>query len=121
MPREVTLHRWDDLISDSPMPLIFRRRVIGEHVMISRVTLQKGCLVPMHAHANEQMACMVSGRLKFRVGPEEREVIAGPGDVLHLPPHMPHAAEALEDCVVLDVFSPPSQTTGIDQPVEAES
>ena len=34
--------------------------------------------------------------------------------VLHLPGHSPHGAEALETAVVLDIFSPPSETTGID-------
>jgi quercetin dioxygenase-like cupin family protein len=37
------------------------------------------------------------------------------GEVLHLPPNVPHAADAVVDTVVLDIFSPPSETTGVDR------
>ena len=29
-----------------------------------------------------------------------------PGEVLRIPPNVPHSAEALEDCVGVDLFSP---------------
>ncbi len=41
--------------------------------------------------------------------------VLGAGDVIHLPSHAPHAAEAIETAIVLDVFAPPSTTTGIDE------
>jgi quercetin dioxygenase-like cupin family protein len=105
------------------MALLERRRLIGAQAMISHVTLFKGCFVPSHAHANEQFCCVLSGRLRFGLGaegaPDRREVTVGAGEVLHLPSNLPHSAEALEDTVVLDIFSPPSQTTGIDRPRRA--
>ncbi|MBI1827706.1 MAG: cupin domain-containing protein [Planctomycetes bacterium] len=115
--------RWDELTTDAPMALLDRRRVIGEHAMISQVHLQKGCFVPSHAHANEQFVCIMKGRLHFVLneGSEllRENVTVGAGEVLHLPPNVPHSAEALEDTIVLDVFSPPSQKTGIDGPAQA--
>jgi len=117
---QVTRHRWNDLTIDNPMPMLVRQRVIGENMMISRITLQRGCVVPVHAHENEQFSIIVSGKLRFRVhdtaGDPERIVDVGPGEILMLPPNSPHGAEALEDTVALDVFSPPSQTTGVDIP-----
>lgn len=118
-PSKAIAYRWSELPKDTPMALLERRRVIGEQAMISHVTLHKGCFVPTHAHANEQFACILSGRLKFTLGDaaagatEER--IVGPGEILHLPCNVPHAAEAIEETIVLDVFSPPSATTGIDR------
>jgi quercetin dioxygenase-like cupin family protein len=109
-----SLHRWQELTTDKPMALLERQRVIGEQMMVSRVTLHSGCKVPIHSHANEQISCILTGRLKFQVGEEARTIVVGPGEVLLLPAHVPHAAEALEETVVLDMFSPPSQTTGID-------
>jgi quercetin dioxygenase-like cupin family protein len=101
------------------MALLSRQRVIGEKAMISRVTLQKGCVVKTHAHPNEQFACLLSGRMKFGLGAEgsreRRDVLVGAGEVLRLPPNLPHSAEALEESVILDIFSPPSATTGIDE------
>lgn len=112
-------HRWDELAADSPMTSLTRRRVIGSQAMVSHVTLQRGCEVPVHEHANEQFACVLSGLLRFHLpaweGGPAREVEVGAGGVLHLPPNVPHGAMALEDSVVLDVFSPPSATTGIDR------
>ena len=122
-PDAPVVHAFDRLPADHPMALLSRQRVIGEHVMISRVVLEKGCDVPMHAHANEQMAIVLSERLRFGLGrpgtPEYREVTltgGGTGEVLHLPSNLPHSAFAEERTVVLDVFSPPSATTGIDVP-----
>jgi quercetin dioxygenase-like cupin family protein len=114
-----TKHRFDDLPADRPMPLLERRRVIGEKAMISHVHLQKGCFVPTHSHENEQLCVVLHGRLRFGIGAEGSpalcKVDVGPGEVLLLPASEPHSAEALEDTTVLDVFSPPSATTGIDR------
>lgn len=111
---------WDALTCDKPMPLLERRRMMGEKAMVSHVTLRKGCDVPTHAHENEQFSCVVSGRLRFGLGavgsPERREVVVAAGQVIHLPSNLPHSAFAEEETVVLDIFAPPSQMTGIDRP-----
>jgi unsaturated pyranuronate lyase len=118
-PNQAVLLRWDNLPVDKPMPLLSRRRVVGEKAMISEVRLDKGCHVPTHAHENEQITCIVSGKLRFGIGVEgaadryEVDVVAG--EVIHLPSNLPHSADALEDTRVLDIFSPPSATTGIDR------
>jgi len=101
------------------MELLERRRVIGDKAMISHITLRRGFKVATHAHENEQFSVVLSGRLKFGLGAEggsdRREAIVGAGEVIHLPGNLPHSAEAIEDTVVLDIFSPPSATTGIDR------
>ncbi|HVZ93722.1 MAG TPA: cupin domain-containing protein [Phycisphaerales bacterium] len=116
--KEAIRHTWSELAVDMPMPLLERRRVIGEQAMISHITLHKGCDVPTHSHANEQFSAIISGKLRFGIGavgsPGRREVDVGPGQVIHLPANVPHSALAMEETVVLDIFSPPSATTGID-------
>jgi quercetin dioxygenase-like cupin family protein len=116
---------WKDLPFDQPMERLERRRVIGAQAMISRVTLYQGCDVPMHAHANEQFTCILSGRLRFEVadGPNgaRRLLTVSEGEVLHLPSNVPHGAFAELDTVVLDVFSPPSEGTGIDHAAPPQS
>jgi quercetin dioxygenase-like cupin family protein len=32
-----------------------------------------------------------------------------PGEVLHIPPNVPHKAEAIEDTVDVDIFDPPRE------------
>jgi quercetin dioxygenase-like cupin family protein len=110
---------WSELPTDRPMDLLERKRIIGEKAMLSQVMLKRGCKVPTHAHENEQFACVLSGKLKFGIGAEgsreRRDVVVGAGEVMVLPANVPHSAEAVEDTVVLDVFSPPSEKTGIDR------
>jgi quercetin dioxygenase-like cupin family protein len=116
---DAQIYSWGELTADAPMVLLSRRRIMGEMAMLSQVTLEKGCTVPRHNHSNEQFCCVLSGRLRFWLGdegPGHREVEVAAGQVLHLPAHVPHSALALEETVVLDVFSPPSSTTGVDRP-----
>jgi quercetin dioxygenase-like cupin family protein len=112
-------YSWPELVPDRPMDLLERRRIIGAQAMLSQVALKKGCYVPTHSHENEQFACVISGKLRFGIGVEgsndRREVVVGAGEVMHLPSNVPHSAEAMEDTLVLDVFSPPSEKTGIDR------
>lgn len=110
---------WSELPTDAPMASIDRQRIIGEQMMLSRVKLAKGFFVPSHQHANEQFAVLLSGKMKFGVGaegtPGHREMVLVGGEVLWLPANVPHSAEALEETVILDLFSPPSATTGVDR------
>jgi quercetin dioxygenase-like cupin family protein len=45
------------------------------------------------------------GRLKFWI--DGKEVVVHAGEVLTIPPHMPHQAEAVVDTIALDIFDPP--------------
>ena len=105
-----THYRWDDLPKERLSPLLERRLIWGEHVMVSHVYLVKGCVVPRHAHDNEQMTYILEGTLRFWVGEDEGETIdVAAGEVLYLPSGVPHKAEALEDTLDVDIFSPPRQ------------
>ena len=114
------VYSWSELAVDRPMPLLERRRVIGEQMMISHILLHKGFKVATHSHANEQMSVVLSGKIRFCVGaegsPERYTVDVAANQVIHLPSNVPHSAEAIEETLVLDLFSPPSATTGIDRP-----
>jgi quercetin dioxygenase-like cupin family protein len=119
MVSEPTIYNWSEMPFDSPANLIDRRRIVGKQAMISHVTLYKGFHVATHAHENEQISCILSGCLRFGLGnqgePGYREVDLRAGESVLLPANAPHSAVAMEDTVVLDVFSPPSETTGVDR------
>jgi quercetin dioxygenase-like cupin family protein len=89
--------------------VIHRKVISGEKAMLAQIFLQKGAVVPMHSHENEQLTYLLEGTLKFWIGEERQELILRAGEVLHLPSKVPHQAEALEDCIDVDVFSPPRQ------------
>ena len=48
----------------------------------------------------------VEAELGKLTGIEDEVIVAHPGDGWNLPSELPHGAEALEDCVVVEVFSP---------------
>lgn len=119
MPANPQVVRLSDLPSDSPMALLTRRRLIGEKMMVSDIHLARGFKVATHSHENEQISIVLSGTLKFTLGAEGQSdrpvhVVEGGGAIV-LPSWLPHAAEAIDDVHVLDLFSPPSAGTGIDQ------
>ena len=105
--QEATLHRWDDIPLETLNPLLDRRLVSGQRAMLAHVHLKKGCIVPLHSHDNEQFTYVLDGALRLWVGEDDPvEHVVRAGEVLHIPSNVPHKAEALEDTVDLDVFTP---------------
>jgi quercetin dioxygenase-like cupin family protein len=97
--------RLADMPTEHLNPLLDRQFVAGEKSMLARLILRAGCVVPLHSHENEQITYILEGALKFSV--QGKEVIVRAGEILVIPAHVPHSAEALEDTVDLDVFCPP--------------
>ncbi len=84
-----------------------RRRTIatGATMYQMRAELAAGSRLPEHAHPQEQIAHVVSGRMKMIVAGVSHELAAG--DAIYLASNVPHGVETIEDTVVLDTFSPP--------------
>ncbi len=101
------VYEWDRVEKEKLSPLFSRQVIHGETMTVARVYLSKGCSVPEHSHHNEQISMMEQGSMKFVIGGQEKLLM--PGDVLRIPPHVPHSAEALEDSVAVDLFSPPRE------------
>ena len=105
--------RWDDIPRETVTSDIARRLFTGERMMLTQVYLDEGAIVPKHSHENEQLTWVVEGALRFFIGDEgsdgyEERVISA-GEILYIPSNVPHKAEALEDTLDVDVFSPPRQ------------
>ena len=110
MPATAKLHRWDDLPRERLNSRLERRLITGTNMMVAHVYLEKGCIVPRHSHHNEQITYVLEGALKFLLGEDQdEEVIVSAGEVLTIPPHLPHRAEALEDTLDVDIFNPPRE------------
>ena len=107
---KVTFYRWDDMPKEKVSDTLDRRLISGDRIMISHVYLKKGSIVPRHSHENEQITYILEGGLRFWIGPDESEVLdVMAGEVLHIPSMVQHKAEALEDTLDVDVFSPPRE------------
>ena len=107
---DVTWYRWDDMPREQVSPMLDRRLITGERMMLAHVYLKKGCVVPRHQHENEQLTYILEGSLRFWIGEDEKKVVVvRAGEVLHIPSMVWHKAEAIEDTLDVDVFSPPRQ------------
>lgn len=78
--------------------------VHGDRTLLCEFLLEEGCMLPIHSHPHEQTGYLMSGRINLIIGDEKFE--AGPGDSWCIPGDKDHGAEAWEDSVVLEVFSP---------------
>lgn len=101
---------WEKMPRETLNEDIDRRLITGSNMMIAHIYLKKGAVVPKHSHHNEQITYILSGALKFLMGEDQtEEITVGEGEVLVIPPHLPHSAVALEDTVDVDVFNPPRE------------
>ncbi|MDJ0820116.1 MAG: cupin domain-containing protein [Desulfobacterales bacterium] len=78
--------------------------VHGDKTLMGQFKIVKGAAVPLHSHPHEQTGFMVSGKLRFNVAGNITE--AEPGDSWCISGDVEHSAEALEDSVVIEIFSP---------------
>ena len=100
-------YKWDTVAVEQLSDKIKRRMIVGTKEMLVRWELNEGALVARHSHPHEQIVVMVDGKLRLIVG--DVETIMERDDIVVIPPDTPHEAQALEDTVVIDIFSPPRE------------
>ena len=98
-------HVWTKVELETLNPLLQRQLITGSNVMLARILLKKGCVVPLHSHHNEQLSYVIDGALKFTI--RGKNTVVRAGEVLTIPPYVPHLVKALRDTVSLDIFHPP--------------
>jgi len=98
---------WDKIEKEKLSATITRQMIFGEKAMLARIFLARGAIVPRHSHINEQITWIISGALKLIFDDGER--ILRNDEMLLIPANVPHAAEAMEDTVDMDIFGPPRE------------
>jgi len=82
-------------------------RLIGafnDKLFLAEHRMEQGWVGAAHSHPHDQMAYVISGRLRVRAGSEIFEV--GPCDTFVIRGGVEHQASALEPSIVIDVFTP---------------
>ena len=100
----VIAQTWEDLNNEKLSEAISRSMVSGEEGTVARFHIKRGGIVGRHSHRSEQYTMILSGSLKLIF--DDGEVVLGPGQLIVIPAHVPHSAEALEDTVDVDFFAP---------------
>jgi len=99
--------KWNDIPQEQVNERFVRKLAWDGKLMISWMECKRGCYVPPHSHANEQLTCVTRGRWEFEI--EGKKIIVGPNEMLFIPPNVIHTAEAVEDLVAYDIFTPPRE------------
>jgi len=81
-----------------------KTRVHGDHTLMGEFRFDRGARIPSHSHPHEQTGILISGKLRFEVDGDTFDAEAG--DSWNIAGGIAHAAEALEDSVVVEVFTP---------------
>jgi quercetin dioxygenase-like cupin family protein len=103
-------YRWDEIPLEPLKGTLSRRLITSQRMMLAHVYFKRGDDVPRHAHENEQITYILSGALQFWLGPnDEEQVLVRAGEVIVIPSHLPHRAQALEDTLDVDIFCPPRE------------
>lgn len=76
----------------------------GDGVMVMRVQLENGAVATPHSHHHEQVSILLKGSVEFTVGDETQLFHAG--DVILIPGNVMHTVKALEECELIEVFTP---------------
>ena len=107
MDKPIRPTRWEALETESLLGGTVRRRyVYGANAMVAQIWLSKGAEVAEHAHEAEQITQVFEGALQLVFRTTGQTHVVRAGEVLVIPPNVPHQATALEDTYESDTFSP---------------
>ncbi len=101
---------WDAVPIEEVTPAMHRKIIAGEKMMIAKMKFKDGFRVPLHSHENEQITHVISGTIRFWFGDDKsQEMDLNPGDIIVIPPNLPHEALMIGDVEEIDHWAPPRQ------------
>lgn len=83
------------------------RKVLAysENLMSVELHFEKGAVGAMHSHPHEQIGYIISGSLVYKEAGREDQVLTA-GDTYYVEPNTEHGVSALEETMLLDIFTP---------------
>ena len=73
-------------------------------LMMVRVELPEGFEGDIDQHPEEQLSYIEKGKVEFEVNGEKN--ILNQGEVVYIPTNIIHHVKVIQDCIILDVFTP---------------
>jgi quercetin dioxygenase-like cupin family protein len=73
----------------------------------SKWIMKKGAVMPLHHHANEQITWITQGETE--VYSQGKKYVMHAGDIMIIPPNVPHEFRFTQDTIDIDIFSPQRQ------------
>jgi quercetin dioxygenase-like cupin family protein len=83
--------------------------LVGEQMLMVEIFEKAGVRVPEHSHDDhESVVYLVKGRMKLVI--DGKAFVAQSGDAWIHPKGVKHWSETLEDCLAIEIKSPPRKT-----------
>jgi quercetin dioxygenase-like cupin family protein len=98
------IHRWGSIPAEQLNANVTRQVIHAANITVARIHLLQGAIVPEHRHPSEQITFLQQGKLRFTLDGEVCVLEAG--EMLEIPPNVPHSVEVVEESVAVDVFAP---------------
>jgi len=95
---------WSKVQKEQLNPSLARQTVSGEQGTLAQLSAECSSVIPRHAHESEEYSWVTSGGLVFNFDDRDVDVLAG--EIIVIPPDVPHSVIALEDTAFVDFFSP---------------
>ncbi len=76
----------------------------SDNIMVVEMTFKKGAVGSLHSHPHEQATYVKNGSFEFTIGDDTK--VVKEGDCLYKEPNIIHGAKALEDGMLIDIFTP---------------
>jgi quercetin dioxygenase-like cupin family protein len=102
----VKMSNFEDIKRIFARPGVNRRSFSGDKCMLVVNEIEAFAQPALHTHPHEQLTYILEGQCTFIMG--EESIPMGPGDVIHVPPNVPHTLRPIGDKAIvnIDVFSP---------------
>jgi quercetin dioxygenase-like cupin family protein len=83
----------------------FKARFIhSKNLTLGYWDVKEGAILPMHSHFHEQITQVLEGEFELTIG--EQTQVYRLGQIVVIPPHVPHGGKALTECKLFDIFCP---------------
>lgn len=93
-----------EIVPKEIMPGYHGKLIHTQNMSLAFWEVEAGAKVPEHAHMNEQVMQVLEGKFEFTLDGITKTY--EPGDLVIIPPQVPHSGLALTPCKLMDVFSP---------------
>lgn len=102
-----SLYALDQQPIEDVSPGLRRRYLTGAHSTFVEWIAEKGATVPLHHHENEQITWITKGSCE--VYSQGKKYVVKAGEIMIIPPNVPHEFHFTEDTIDIDIFTPQRQ------------